>query len=65
MKKENIDVTISILIILLIASGILNIVQDRQIDRLIDEVKSLEYTQEIMSAELHDMENSDSLSYDD
>lgn len=61
MKKENIDVTI--LIILLIASVILNIVQDRQVDRLMEEVKNLEYVQEMMSAELHGTDTSDNLSY--
>lgn len=65
MRQPNSKTIIVGLIMLLVCSLILNYLQDQQVDRLMNEIESLEYVQGALSDHIDDLEAvRDSLEYE-
>lgn len=65
MRQPNSKTIIVGLIMLLVCSLILNYLQDQQVNRLMNEIESLEYVQEALSDHIDDLEvTRDSLEYE-
>lgn len=63
MKQENKDILITTLLVLLIFSVILNWLQCKQSDRLIEQIQEMEYYQSVISSQVDALENMEEAEY--
>lgn len=63
MKQQKQKVVITLLLILLAWSIILNWLQDNQVSRLMEEMKEMEYTQSVLSSHIEELERMEGEEY--
>ena len=63
MKPRKQNLIIAVLLMLLVWSVILNILQGEQIEKLMKEVKDMEYTQSIISSQIQQLEDQEGVEY--
>lgn len=63
MKPRKQNLIIAVLLMLLIWSVILNFLQGEQIEKLMKEVKNMEYTQSIISSQIQQLEDQEGVEY--